>query len=49
MPETPLIEMVAVSFDAASYKLSSVGVNDTVPVVAPALIVISSMFPEPSV
>ena len=48
-PETPLIAIVAVSFDAASYKLSSVGVNDTVPVVDPAEIVISSILPLPSV
>ena len=48
-PETPLIAIVAVSFDAASYKLSSVGVKDTVPVVLPAEITMSSIAPLPSV
>ena len=48
-PETPLIAIVAVSSDAASYKLSFVGVKLTVPVVDPAEITISSKFPEPSV
>ena len=46
-PDTPLIAIVAVSLP--SYGLSSVGVNYTVPVVVPALIVISSMLPDPSV
>ena len=48
-PETPLIAIVAVSFDVASYKLSSVGIKDTVPVVEPAEITMSSILPEPSV
>ena len=48
-PLTPSIEIVAVSFEAASYKLSSVGVKSTAPVVDPAEIVISSILPEPSV
>ena len=46
-PDTPVIAIVAVS--SSSYVLSSVGVKDTVPVVAPALIVISSTTPLPSV
>ena len=40
-PETLSISIVAVSFDVASYILSSIGVNDVVPVVFPAVIVIS--------
>ena len=40
-PETPLIAIVAVSFPI-SQIVSVVGLNVTVPVVAPALIVISS-------
>ena len=40
-PETPVIETAAIS--SSSYKLSSVGVNDTVPVVAPAEIVMSEI------
>ena len=46
-PDTLLTAIVAVSFP--SYTLSSVGVKFTVPVVEPALIVISSTTPEPSV
>ena len=46
-PETPSIEIIAVS--SLSYTLSSVGVKLTVPVVLPALIVISSTTPLPSV
>ena len=46
-PETPLTAIVAVS--SPSYTLSSVGVKFTVPVVDPALMVISSTTPEPSV
>ena len=46
-PETPSIDIIAVS--SLSYTLSSVGVKLTVPVVLPALIVISSIFPLPSV
>jgi hypothetical protein len=46
-PETLLIPIVAVS--SPSYTLSLVGVKLTVPVVLPALIVISSIFPDPSV
>ena len=46
-PDTPVTAIIAVSF--ASSIESFVGVNETVPVVAPALIVISSILPEPSV
>ena len=46
-PDTLLIEIVAVSFP--SYMESFVGVKFTVPVVLPALIVMSSIFPLPSV
>ena len=46
-PETESIAIVAVSFP--SYTESSVGVKLTVPVVSPALIVISSILPLPSV
>ena len=42
-PETPETEIIAVSFP--SYVLSSVGVNDVVPEVAPADIVISETVP----
>ena len=44
-PETPVIETVAVSSVLVSYKLSSVGVNDAVPVVSPEEIVISEIVP----
>ena len=44
-PLTLSIEMIAVSFVDVSYILSSVGVNVVVPVVAPALIVISDTDP----
>ena len=40
-PETPVIETTGDSLP--SYTLSSVGVNDTVPVVAPAEIVMSDI------
>ena len=43
LPETPLISIVAVS--SSSYTLSSVGSKVAVPVVAPALIVISEIVP----
>ena len=46
-PETLLIAIVAVS--SPSYTLSLVGVKLTVPVVLPALMVMSSIFPDPSV
>ena len=46
-PDTPVTAIIAVSL--ASSIESFVGVNETVPVVAPALIVISSILPEPSV
>ena len=39
-PDTVPMATVALSALAASYKLSSVGLNAAVPVVAPALIVI---------
>ena len=42
-PETPVIDTTGDSFP--SYTLSSVGVNDAVPVVAPAEIVISEIVP----
>ena len=42
-PETEAIAIIAVS--SPSKVLSSVGVNDAVPVVAPALIVISDTVP----
>ena len=49
-PETPSIEITAVSFSSyTGSEASSVGVKLTVPVVAPALIVISSKLPDPSV
>ena len=44
-PETPVIETVAVSSVLVSYKLSSVGVKDAVPVVSPEDIVISEIVP----
>ena len=44
-PETVSIAITAVSFEAASYKLSSVGVNVVVPVVAPADTVIFDKLP----
>jgi len=37
-PATPVIPTIAVSLVEDSYLLSSVGLNTTVPVVAPALI-----------
>ena len=46
-PETPLIEIVAVS--SSSYTLSSVGLKLIVSVVLPALITMSSILPLPSV
>ena len=46
-PETVSIAITAAS--SPSYTLSSVGVNDTVPVVEPADIVMSSKLPLPSV
>ena len=46
-PDTLLIAIVAVS--SPSYELSSVGVKLTVPDVLPALMVMSSIFPHPSV
>ena len=46
-PETLLIAIVAVS--SPSYTLSLVGVKLTVLVVLPALMVMSSIFPDPSV
>ena len=46
-PETESIDITAVSFPSAEESL--VGVKFTVPVVLPALIVISSTLPLPSV
>ena len=46
-PETLSIATTAAS--SPSYTLSSVGVNDTVPVVLPAETVMSSRLPDPSV
>ena len=44
-PDTPSIEIIAVSLVDVSYMLSSVGVKVVVPVVAPALIVMSETVP----
>ena len=44
-PETVSIAIMAVSSVDVSYRLSSVGVNVVVPVVEPALMVISDRFP----
>ena len=52
LAEDPVTAIVSISITAVSfpsYVLSSVGVNDTVPVKSPAEITISSILPLPSV